>query len=192
MLLSTLRLSLRFVPANHRQLSLPFSAWKSLEKVVVYKAASGKEQNSCKPTGLWLELVPSQYLTSSWLEVGPLRKTRGILLYKILLGGNPFSSFCSDWTPSPARMSEICFTSMARWVTLPILIGTLSFLVHNFLLTFILSCPREGLKKANYPLFVAKRPTPPLLIHLYKIDNFHIKIFFIHFCWPPAPCPYPL
>ena len=34
-LLWTLRLSLRFVPANHRQLSLLFSAWKSLEKVVV-------------------------------------------------------------------------------------------------------------------------------------------------------------
>ena len=48
----TLRLSLRFVLANHRQLSLPSSAWKSLEKVVVYKAAFGKEQNSCKPTGL--------------------------------------------------------------------------------------------------------------------------------------------
>ena len=38
-LLSTLRLSLGFFPANHRQLSLPLSAWKSLENVVVYKAA---------------------------------------------------------------------------------------------------------------------------------------------------------
>ena len=39
-LLSTLRLSHRFVTANHRQLSLPFSAGKSLEKVVVYKAVN--------------------------------------------------------------------------------------------------------------------------------------------------------
>ena len=39
----------RFVPTNHRQLSLPSSALKSLEKVVLYKVASGKEQNTCKP-----------------------------------------------------------------------------------------------------------------------------------------------
>ena len=49
-LLVALRLSLRFVPANHRQLNFPSSVLKSLEKVVVYKAALGKEQNSCKPT----------------------------------------------------------------------------------------------------------------------------------------------
>ena len=72
MLLSTLRLSLRFVPANHRELSLYSSAWKSLEKAVVYKAASGKAVNQ---------------LAS---EVGPLWKTRGILQYKIILGGSPF------------------------------------------------------------------------------------------------------
>ena len=76
-LLSTLTLSLRFVPANHRQLSLPSSAWKSLEKVVVYKAASDKEKNSCKPTGLWLELVPSQYRTSSVIGGGPITEDEG-------------------------------------------------------------------------------------------------------------------
>ena len=78
-LLSTLRLSLRFVPANHRQLRLPSSASKSLEKVVVYKAASGKEQNICKPTGLWLELGPSQYRTSSVIGGGPLMEEEGNL-----------------------------------------------------------------------------------------------------------------
>ena len=79
MLLSTLRLSLRFVPANHRQLNLPSTAWNSLEKVVVYKAASGNEQNSCKPTDLCLELVPSQYRTSSVIGGGPITEDEGIL-----------------------------------------------------------------------------------------------------------------
>ena len=79
-LFSTLRFSLRFVPANHRQLSLPFRAWKSLEKVVVYKAASGKEQNSCKPTGLWLELGSSQYRTSSVIVGGLITEDKLILV----------------------------------------------------------------------------------------------------------------
>ena len=60
MLLSTLRLSLRFVPANHKQLSLPFGAWKSLEKVVVYKVASGKAVNRLASDWSW-----------SYLNIGP-------------------------------------------------------------------------------------------------------------------------
>ena len=75
-LLSILRLSLKFVPANNRQLSLPSSAWKSLEKIVVYKVTSGKEQNSCKPTGLWLDLSPSQYWTSSVIWGGPIMEDK--------------------------------------------------------------------------------------------------------------------
>ena len=55
-LLSTLRLSHRFVTANHTQLSLPFSAWKSLEKVVVYKAASGKAVNPLAFDWSWSHL----------------------------------------------------------------------------------------------------------------------------------------
>jgi len=55
-LLSTLRLALIFVPANHRQLSLPLSAWKSLEKVVVYKAASGKAVNQMASDWSWSHL----------------------------------------------------------------------------------------------------------------------------------------
>ena len=43
MLLSTLTLSLIFVPANHRELSLSSSAWKSLEKAVVYKVATTQQ-----------------------------------------------------------------------------------------------------------------------------------------------------
>ena len=61
MLLSTLRLSLRFVPTNQRQLSLPFSAWKSLKKVVVYKAASGKAVNRLASDWSW-----------SLLNIGPV------------------------------------------------------------------------------------------------------------------------
>ena len=75
-LLSIRRLSLKFVPANNRQLSLPSSAWKSLEKIVVYKVTSGKEQNSCKPTGLWLDLSPSQYWTSSVIGGGPIMEDK--------------------------------------------------------------------------------------------------------------------
>ena len=56
MLLSTLRLSLRFVSANHRQLSLPFSAWKSLEKDVVYKVASGKDVKGLASDWSWSHL----------------------------------------------------------------------------------------------------------------------------------------
>ena len=52
MLLSTLR----FVPANHRELNLPFSAWKSLEKVVVYKAASGKAIKELASDWSWSHL----------------------------------------------------------------------------------------------------------------------------------------
>ena len=55
-LLSTLRLSLIFVPANHKQLSLPFIAWKSLEKVVVHKAASGKAVNQMASDWSWSHL----------------------------------------------------------------------------------------------------------------------------------------
>ena len=62
MLLSTLRLSLRFVPANHRQLSLPSSAWKSLEKVVVYKPASGKAVNRLASDWSWSYLNIGQVL----------------------------------------------------------------------------------------------------------------------------------
>ena len=36
-LLSTLTISLSLVPANHRQLSLPFSAWKSLKRLLCTK-----------------------------------------------------------------------------------------------------------------------------------------------------------
>ena len=79
-LLSTLRLSLRFVPANHRQLSLPFSPCKSLEKVVVYRAASG----------LWLELVPSQYRTSSVIGGGPVMEDEGNLTVQNPSGRQPF------------------------------------------------------------------------------------------------------
>ena len=56
MLLSTLRLSLRFVSANHRQIKLPSSAWKSLEKVVVYKVASGKAVNQMLSDRSWSHL----------------------------------------------------------------------------------------------------------------------------------------
>ena len=56
MLLSTLKLSLIFVPANHKQLSLPFIAWKSLEKVVVYKVASGKAVNQMASDWSWSHL----------------------------------------------------------------------------------------------------------------------------------------
>ena len=86
-LLSTLRLSLRFSLANHRQLSLPSSAWNSLEKVVVYKAASGKAVNQMASDWSWSHLNIRPAL---WLEVGPLWKTRGILQYKILPGDSPF------------------------------------------------------------------------------------------------------
>ena len=55
-LLSTLRLSLIFVPANHKQLSLPFIAWKSIEKVVVYKAASDKAVNQLASDWSWAHL----------------------------------------------------------------------------------------------------------------------------------------
>ena len=55
-LLSTLRLTLGFVPAKHRQLSLPSSAWKSLEKVVVYKVASGKAVNQLSSDWSWAHL----------------------------------------------------------------------------------------------------------------------------------------
>ena len=78
---NNLRLSLRFVPANHRQLSLPFSAWKSLEKDVVYKAASGKAINRLAFDWSWSHLDIGPAL---WLEVGPLWKTR-----EILPGGSP-------------------------------------------------------------------------------------------------------
>ena len=56
MLLSSLILSLRFVLANHRQLSLPSNAWKSLEKVVVYKAASGKAVSQMASDWSWSHL----------------------------------------------------------------------------------------------------------------------------------------
>ena len=75
-LYSTLRLSLRFVPANHKQLSLPFSALKSLEKDVVYKAASGKAVNRLASDLSWSHLNIGPALR---LEVGPLWKTREIL-----------------------------------------------------------------------------------------------------------------
>ena len=39
-------------------------------------------------------------------------------------------------------------------------------------------------KKANHSLLVDKRFTPPL-IHFGKINNIHIKKFFIHIRWPP-------
>ena len=81
--LLTLRLSHRFVTANHRQLSLPFSAWKSLEKVVMYKAASVKAVNRLASDWSWSHLNIGPAL---WLEVGPLWKTGRILQYKILPG----------------------------------------------------------------------------------------------------------
>ena len=56
MLLSTLRLSLRFVSANQRQLSLPPSAWKSLEEVIVYKVASGKAVNQLASDWSWAHI----------------------------------------------------------------------------------------------------------------------------------------
>ena len=56
MLLSTLRLALIFVTANHRQLSLTLSAWKSLGKVVVYKAASDKAVNQMASDWSWSHL----------------------------------------------------------------------------------------------------------------------------------------
>ena len=89
-LLSTLGLSLRFVPANHRQLSLPSSASKSLEKVVVYKAAFGEEQNSCKRTGLQLELGPSQYGTNSVIGGGLIMEDEGNLTGQNPSGRQPF------------------------------------------------------------------------------------------------------
>ena len=52
----TLRLPLRLVLSNHRQLRLPFRAWKSLEKVVVYKAASGKAVNRLASDWSWSHL----------------------------------------------------------------------------------------------------------------------------------------
>ena len=61
-LLSTLRLSHRFVKANHRKLSLPFSAWKSLEKVVVYKVASVKAVNRLASDWSWFHLNIGQAL----------------------------------------------------------------------------------------------------------------------------------
>ena len=68
-------------------LASPSSAWKSLEKVVVYKAASGKAVNRLASDWSWSHLNIGPAL---WLEVVPLWKTRGILQYKILPGGSPF------------------------------------------------------------------------------------------------------
>ena len=89
-LYATPRLSRLFVPANHRQLSLPSNAWKSLEKVVVYKGTTDKEKNSCKPTGLWLGLVPSQYRTSSVIGGGPIMEDEGNLTVENPSGRQPF------------------------------------------------------------------------------------------------------
>ena len=120
-LLSTLRLTLGFVPAKHRQLSLPSSAWKSLGKVVVYKTASGEEQNSCKPTGLWLELVPSQYWTSSVIGGGPITEDEGNLTVQNPSGRQPFhgaSVLCPTelWSLffCPAESWSLC--SLLCWV----------------------------------------------------------------------------
>ena len=86
---------------NHRQHSIPSTAWKSPEKVTEYKPISGEERNSWKPTGPWLEVGPSE---DRWLaggdiisglplrlEVGPFWKTKDILEYKNLPIGSPFS-----------------------------------------------------------------------------------------------------
>ena len=89
-LLSVLILPLRFVPTNHREFSLPSSAWKSLEKAVVYKAASGKAVNQLASDWSWAHLNIRPAL---WLEVGPLWKARGILQYKILPRGSPCVNF---------------------------------------------------------------------------------------------------
>ena len=84
--ISTLRLSLIFVPANHKQLSLPFIAWKSLEKVLVYKAASGKAVNQMASDWSWSHLNIGPAL---WLEVVPLWKTRGNLTVQNPSGRQP-------------------------------------------------------------------------------------------------------
>ena len=105
---STLKISLRFVPANHRQLSFPISAWKSLEKVVVYKAVAGKAANRLSSDWSWSHLNMGPAL---WLEVGPLWKTRGILQYKILPGG----SSLPDVTWIYLNLPEFIWIS---WITL--------------------------------------------------------------------------
>jgi hypothetical protein len=85
-LLLTLKLSLRFVPANHRQLSLPSSALKRLLCTKQLLAKSRTAVNKLTSDWSWAHLNMGPAL---WLEVGPLWKRRGILQDKILPGGSP-------------------------------------------------------------------------------------------------------
>ena len=52
---------------------------------------------------------------------------------------------------------------------------------------------RERFQKnpANSPHFVDQLLTPPPLFTWAKVNNIHIKYFFIHICWPPPLAPYP-
>ena len=88
LLFSTLRLSHRFVTANHRQLSLLFSAWKSLEKVFVYKAASGKSVSRLASDWSWSHLN----WTSSVIGGGPVMEDEGNLTVQNLSGRQPLDS----------------------------------------------------------------------------------------------------
>ena len=65
---------------------------------------------SCKLTGLWLELAHLNIGPALWLKVGPLWKTRGILQYKILPGGSPLSY----WVLSQSEF--LSFVTMSFWV----------------------------------------------------------------------------
>ena len=131
-LLSTLRLSLIFVPANHKQLSLPFIAWKSLEKVVVYKAASGKAVNQMASDWSWSHLNIGPAL---WLEVVPLWKTRGNLTVQNPSGRQPLAVGRGNWYPCSRPQL------LSHSVVLNMCITTQVTLIFKVLKTIILNWP---------------------------------------------------
>ena len=57
--------------------------------MIIPPAASDKEQNSCTPTGLWLELGPYQYWTISVIGRGPIMEDEGNLTVQNLSGRQP-------------------------------------------------------------------------------------------------------
>ena len=81
----TLRLSLRFVLANHRQQCLEVSGKGCcVQKRLLAKSRTAVNQLASDWSWAHLNIGPAL-----WLEVGPLWKTRGILQYKILPEGSP-------------------------------------------------------------------------------------------------------
>ena len=106
MLLSTLRLSLSIVPANQNPLQCLEVSGKGC------CVQSGFWQ-SCKPTGLWLELVPSQYRTSSVIGGGPIMEDKGNLTIQNPMGGSPLPCFkSSTWA---VYFHFLCWFSMCLW-----------------------------------------------------------------------------